>query len=124
MNDEEEIPKVWNWKELLTEKELGLIDKAPVHWEKAKPSLPLRLIGVFAVGPDADIKTEKDTPEFGWRRMYVTPPTPVMFEASVRILELEAELQAYREKFFRQECDLRGIPKSEKLRYDLPDSFD
>lgn len=111
-NEEEEIPKVYDWRELLNERELNLLDNEPMHWATAKPSLPLRLLGVFAVGPDADQKTENDKPEFGWRRMYLNPPTPVMFEASARIVELEHELQKCREIMFRQECDLRGIPKA------------
>jgi hypothetical protein len=41
----------------------------------------------------------------------LTPPTPIMFEASSRIVELEGQLEFYREKFFEHQCDLRGIPK-------------
>lgn len=110
-DEEEEIPKISNWQELLTDQERELWENGRPHWETAKPSLPLRLLGVFAVGPDADNKTESDTPEFGWRRLYLTPPTPIMFEAAARIQELEEQLQIYREKFFEQQCDLRGIPK-------------
>ena len=109
MTDEQDIPKVYNWQELLTDQERELWENGRPHWDTAKPSLPLRLIGVFAVGPDADSKTENDTPEFGWRRLYINPPTPVMFEAAARIQELEAEVQKLRERFFREECDRRGI---------------
>jgi hypothetical protein len=110
MNDEEvEIPKVYNWRELLTDQERNLMDNGRDHWPTAKPSLPLRLLGIQAVGPNADQLTRDDTPEFGWRRLYINPPTPVMFEAAARILELEAEVQKYRVRFFEQECSNRGI---------------
>lgn len=95
-DQEEEITKVWDWREILTARELDLIDNPPVHWVTEKASLPLRLIGVYAVGPNSGTKTANDKPEFGWRRIFLTPPTPIMFEAYARITELEAEVELYK----------------------------
>jgi hypothetical protein len=107
--EEEVYKKIFDWKTLLTDRELKIVEDGLPYWPTAKPSLPLRLLGVQAVGPNADQMTRNDTPEFGWRRLYLTPPTAIMFEASARIQELEAELQKMRERFFERECDSRGI---------------
>lgn len=61
------------------------------HWATAKNSLVGRLMGVYAIGPNADQMTTQDNPEFGWRVMPVTEP--IRFEAAERIEELEAKIR-------------------------------
>jgi hypothetical protein len=67
----------------------------------------MRLRGIYAIGPNADLMGPHDTPEFGWRTFDKMPP--IQFEAASRIEQLEEELQKYRERFFTQECERRGI---------------
>jgi hypothetical protein len=73
------------------------------HWSKASQSLVNRLRGIYAIGPHAD----QGIGEFGFRSFPDRPP--IQFEAAARIVELENELQKYRETFFDQQCKLRGI---------------
>ena len=81
------------------------------HWSAASKSLVMRLRGVYAIGPNADLMGPDDQPEFGWRDFkeqgFQVPG--IQLEAAQRIQDLEKELQKYRERFFQQECDLRGI---------------
>jgi len=77
------------------------------HWSAQSKSLVMRLRGIYAIGPDALQMGPDDTPEFGWRTFENLPP--IHYEAAQHIQELEEELQKYRERFFRQECDLRNI---------------
>ncbi len=81
------------------------------HWSAASRSLVMRLRGIYAIGPNADQMGPNDKPEFGWRDFkdqgFQVPG--IHIEAAQRIQDLEDELQKYRERFFRQECNLRGI---------------
>ena len=79
----------------------------PAHWKNATASLPGRLRGIYAIGPNADQMGLHEDPEFGWR--YFSHPLPVQIEAAFRIEELERKLQEYRVKFFEEECQKRGI---------------
>jgi hypothetical protein len=108
-DDEEEIPKVYDWRTLLTADELKILDEGRTHWMTTKPSLPLRLIGVYAIGPNAEIMTCDDSPEFGWRRMFLHAPTPIQFEALWRIEELEAEVEHWK-NLYAEELDQQPDP--------------
>jgi hypothetical protein len=77
------------------------------HWSGASKSLVMRLRGIYAIGPNAMQMGPNDKPEFGWRTFDQMPP--IQFEAAARIQELEDRLQKCLERFFKQECDLRGI---------------
>lgn len=88
------------------EKQLKQLEPKP-HWSEASKSLVMRLRGIYAVGPNADLMGPDDNPEFGWREFPDRPP--IQFEAAARIEQLEEELQKYRERFFVQECEKRGF---------------
>lgn len=71
----------------------------------------MRLRGIYAIGPDADLMGPDDKPEFGWRDFkdqgFQVPG--IQIEAAQRIQELEDELQKYRERYFKDECERRGL---------------
>ena len=71
----------------------------------------MRLRGIYAIGPNADLMGPDDKPEFGWRvfkeQGFQVPG--IQIEAAQRIQDLEEELQKYRERFFKQECERRGL---------------
>jgi hypothetical protein len=88
------------------EAQLKRLEPKP-HWSEASKSLTNRLRGIYAIGPNADQMGPTDKPEFGWREFPNLPP--IQYEAAARIEELEEELQKYRERFFKQECERKGI---------------